>query len=102
MKRFVKFDKFENVEVVTEKKKPTEAQIEARKKFAEMVASKKKDKPEDTKEVEKGEKCACEKGKETCKECEDSKNLKPKDEKKPKAKKKKVASFGEHTGGFKP
>jgi len=99
MKRFTKFDNFLN-----EKKKASPAQLAARKKFAEMVASKKKDvepkeeETTDTKEVEKDIKPKYEK--------------KPKDEKNPKneketktekkSKSKKIASFGEHTGGFKP
>lgn len=100
MKRFAKFDNFLN-----EKKKASPAQLAARKKFAEMVAGKKKDAEPaedentvDTKEVEKDVKPKDEK--------------KPKDDKKPKdekeaktekkSKSKKIASFGEHTGGFKP
>lgn len=39
------------------------------------------EKNEDVKEIKKGEKCACEKGKEICAECEDDSNLKDKKKK---------------------
>ncbi len=75
---------FKNYEVITEKKKPSEAQLKARDNFKNMVTGKKKDKePEEEKpeETKKGEKC-----------CET-----PKKESKSKKKKDKIEKFSNFT-----
>lgn len=98
---------YEKIEVgqITEKKKASPAQLAARKKFAEMVAGKKKDaeptedeKSVDTKEVEKDVKSKDEKKHKEEKHPKDEKETKTEK----KSKSKRIVSFGEHTGGFKP
>ncbi len=89
MKRFEKFDEFLN-----EKKKASPAQIAARKKFADMVADKKK--PEDSEEKDTEKDTEKEEDKKSEKK-KDKKSEKKKDKKSEK-KKDKIKKFG----GFTP